>query len=142
MRRFLPFLQWLPTYKKRWFAKDMVAGLTVCILLVPHCIVYAIIAVMPPVYGLYAALVPILIYAFLGTSRQLAVGPVAMDSLLVAAGLGTLALTGVESYLAMELLLAFMVGVIQLALGLFRMGFLANFLSRPVISGFTSCLLY
>ncbi len=138
MRRFLPCLQWLPTYKKGWFAKDFLAGLTVGILLVPQGMAYAMIAGMPPVYGLYAALVPILIYAFLGTSRQLAVGPVAMDSLLVAAGLGTLALTGVESYIAMALLLAFMVGVIQFTLGLFRMGFLANFLSRPVISGFTS----
>ncbi|WP_373517552.1 SulP family inorganic anion transporter [Pricia sp.] len=138
MRRFLPFLQWLPTYTKRWFAKDMVAGLTVGILLVPQGMAYAMIAGMPPVYGLYAALVPILIYAFLGTSRQLAVGPVAMDSLLVAAGLGTLALTGVENYIAMALLLAFMVGVIQFALGLFRMGFLVRFISRPVISGFTS----
>src|SRR5680860_1686738 len=115
MRRFLPFLQWLPTYKKRWFAKDMVAGLTVGILLVPQGMAYAMIAGMPPVYGLYAALVPILIYAFLCTSRQLAVGPVAMDSLLVAAGLGTLALTGVESYIAMALLLAFMVGVIPVS---------------------------
>ncbi len=138
MQRFLPFLQWLPNYNKRWFAKDMVAGLTVGILLVPQGMAYAMIAGMPPVYGLYAALVPILIYAFLGTSRQLAIGPVAMDSLLVAAGLGTLALTGVENYIAMALLLAFMVGVIQFILGLFRMGFLANFLSRPVISGFTS----
>lgn len=138
MRRFLPFLDWLPSYRKRWFAKDMVAGLTVGILLVPQGMAYAMIAGMPPVYGLYAALLPILVYAFLGTSRQLAVGPVAMDSLLVAAGLGTLTLTGVESYIAMALLLAFMVGVIQFTLGLFRMGFLANFLSRPVISGFTS----
>ncbi len=138
MRRFLPFLDWLPNYRKRWFAKDLVAGLTVGILLVPQGMAYAMIAGMPPVYGLYAALVPILVYAFLGTSRQLAVGPVAMDSLLVAAGLGTLALTGVESYITMALLLAFMVGVIQFTLGLFRMGFLVRFISRPVISGFTS----
>ncbi|MDT7827803.1 solute carrier family 26 protein [Pricia sp. S334] len=138
MRRLLPFLDWLPKYGKSWFAKDLVAGLSVGILLVPQGMAYAMIAGMPPVYGLYAALVPILVYAFLGTSRQLAVGPVAMDSLLVAAGLGTLALTGVESYISMALLLAFMVGVIQFTLGMLRMGFLANFLSRPVISGFTS----
>lgn len=138
MHRIFPFLQWLPTYKKRWFTKDLVAGLTVGILLVPQGMAYAMIAGMPPVYGLYAALVPVLVYAFLGTSRQLAVGPVAMDSLLVAAGLGTLALTGVENYIAMALLLAFMVGVIQFSLGLLRMGFLVRFISRPVISGFTS----
>ena len=80
----------------------------------------------------------VLVYLFLGTSRQLAVGPVAMDSLLVAAGLGTLAISGVEDYIAMAIFLAFLVGAIQLLLGLFRMGFLVNFLSRPVISGFTS----
>lgn len=114
------------------------AGLTVGILLIPQGMAYAMIAGMPPVYGLYAALVPLLVYAVLGTSRHLAVGPVAMDSLLVAAGLGTLALTGVESYIAMALLLAFMVGTIQFVLGLLRMGFLVRFLSRPVISGFTS----
>ena len=138
MHRFFPFLQWLPTYKKGWFAKDLVAGLTVGILLVPQGMAYAMIAGMPPVYGLYAALVPILVYALLGTSRQLGIGPVAMDSLLVAAGLSTLALTGVENYIAMALLLAFMVGVIQFLLGLLRMGFLVRFISRPVISGFTS----
>lgn len=138
MQRLFPFLQWLPDYTKRHFAKDLVAGLTVGILLIPQGMAYAMIAGMPPVYGLYAALLPLLVYALMGTSRQLAVGPVAMDSLLVAAGLGTLALTGVESYVAMALLLAFMVGAIQFVLGLLRMGFLANFLSRPVISGFTS----
>ena len=138
MHRFFPFLQWLPTYKKGWFTKDLVAGLTVGILLVPQGMAYAMIAGMPPVYGLYAALVPVLVYAFLGTSRQLGIGPVAMDSLLVAAGLSTLALTGVENYIAMALLLAFMVGFIQFMLGLLRMGFLVRFISRPVISGFTS----
>ena len=138
MQRIFPFLHWLPHYNKRWVAKDIVAGLTVGILLIPQGMAYAMIAGMPPVYGLYAALVPILVYAVLGTSMQLAVGPVAMDSLLVAAGLGTLVLTGVENYISMALLLAFMVGVIQVSLGLLRMGFLTNFLSRPVISGFTS----
>jgi len=99
---------------------------------------YALIAGLPPVYGLYAALVPQLVYAILGTSRHLAVGPVAMDSLIVAAGLGALSLAGPKEYIAMAVLLALMVGLIQLILGLLRMGFLVNFLSRPVISGFTS----
>ncbi|KAG1657667.1 putative sulfate transporter [Nymphon striatum] len=99
---------------------------------------YAMIANLPPVYGLYAAIFPLLVYLFLGTSRQLAIGPVAMDSLLVAAGLGALAITSVENYIAMAIFLAFMVGAIQLFLGLCRMGFLVNFLSKPVISGFTS----
>ena len=117
---------------------DLVAGLTVGIILIPQGMAYAMIAGLPPVYGLYASLFPVLIYAFLGTSRQLAVGPVAMDSLLVAAGLGALAISGIENYIAMAFFLAFLVGTIQLLLGLFRMGFLVNFLSKPVISGFTS----
>lgn len=99
---------------------------------------YAMIAGLPPVFGLYAALVPQLVYALTGTSRQLAVGPVAMDSLLVASGLGALALSGIEEYIAMAVFLALFMGGLQLAFGLLRMGFLVNFLSRPVISGFTS----
>lgn len=116
----------------------MVAGLTVGVILIPQGMAYAMIAGLPPVYGLYASVFPVLVYLFLGTSRQLAIGPVAMDSLLVAAGLGTLAITGIENYIALAIFLAFLVGVIQLLFGLLRMGFLVNFLSRPVISGFTS----
>ncbi|WP_430967299.1 SulP family inorganic anion transporter [Spongiimicrobium sp. 2-473A-2-J] len=138
MQRFFPFLDWLPLYKKKYFTKDLLGGITVGIILVPQGMAYAMIAGLPPVYGLYASLFPILVYAFLGSSRQLAVGPVAMDSLLVAAGLGTLAITGLEHYIAMAIFLAFSVGAIQFLLGLGRMGFLVNFLSRPVISGFTS----
>ncbi|SIS85283.1 sulfate permease, SulP family [Zobellia uliginosa] len=138
MRRFLPFLEWIPDYNKNWFSKDLVAGLTVGIILIPQGMAYAMIAGLPPVYGLYASLLPMIAYAFFGTSRQLAVGPVAMDSLLVAAGLATLAITSVDDYIGMALLLAFTVGTIQLTLGLLRMGFLVNFLSKPVISGFTS----
>ncbi|MCK0189779.1 solute carrier family 26 protein [Arenibacter sp. F20364] len=138
MRRFLPFLDWLPKYNKNLFRKDLVAGITVGIILIPQGMAYAMIAGLPPVYGLYASLFPILVYAFLGTSGQIAVGPVAMDSLLVAAGLGALAITGIENYILMALLLAFMIGAFQLLLGFFRMGFLVNFMSRPVISGFTS----
>ncbi len=138
MQKFFPFLQWLTTYSKANFSKDLVAGLTVGIILIPQGMAYAMIANLPPVYGLYAAIFPLLVYLFLGTSRQLAIGPVAMDSLLVAAGLGALAITSVENYIAMAIFLAFTVGAIQLFLGLCRMGFLVNFLSKPVISGFTS----
>jgi len=99
---------------------------------------YALIAGLPPIYGLYAALTPQIIYAFLGTSRQLAVGPVAMDSLLVAAGLGALSITDPSQYVQMAILLALLMGGIQLLLGLLRMGFIVSFLSKPVISGFTS----
>tara|TARA_R110002051_G_scaffold64139_2_gene116761 strand:+ start:4508 stop:6256 length:1749 start_codon:yes stop_codon:yes gene_type:complete len=138
VKNIFPFLEWVSTYKKAYFIKDLLAGLTVGIVLVPQGMAYAMIAGLPPVHGLYAALFPVLTYAFLGTSRKIAVGPVAMDSLLVAVGLGTLTITGVENYIKMVVVLALMVGVIQLLLGILRMGFLVNFLSKPVISGFTS----
>jgi SulP family sulfate permease len=138
VNRFFPFLQWVTTYKKSYVAKDLIAGFTVGIVLVPQAMAYAMIAGLPPVYGLYAAFLPVLTYVFLGTSRKIGVGPVAMDSLLVAAGLGTLSIAGPEQYIAMVAVLAFLVGAMQLVLGLLRMGFLVHFLSKPVISGFTS----
>lgn len=118
--------------------KDLPAGLTVGVMLVPQSMAYAMIAGLPVVYGLYAALVPQVVYAVMGTSRQLAVGPVAMDSLLVAAGLSTVAVAGSDRYIELALLLALMMGTLQLLLGTFRLGFLAHFISKPVISGFTS----
>ncbi len=138
MQRYFPFLGWVSKYNRSFLFKDTVAGLTVGVILIPQGMAYAMIAGLPPVYGLYASVFPVLVYLFLGTSRQLAIGPVAMDSLLVAAGLGTLAITGIENYIALAIFLAFLVGLIQLLFGLLRMGFLVNFLSRPVISGFTS----
>ena len=101
---------------------------------------YALIAGLPPIYGLYAALVPQIVYALMGTSRQLSVGPVAMDSLLVAAGLNALSIVDPSQYIQMAIFLAFLVGVIQFCMGLLRMGFIVSFLSKPVISGFTSAV--
>lgn len=138
LKKILPIFQWLPTYKKTYFIGDLIAGLTVGIMLIPQGMAYAMIAGLPPVFGLYASLIPQVIYAIMGTSRQLAVGPVAMDSLLVAAGLGALSLSGVDEYIAMAIFLSLFMGAIQLLLGVLRMGFLVNFLSKPVISGFTS----
>jgi sulfate permease, SulP family len=138
LKKYLPILDWLPNYQPKDLKGDISAGLTVGIMLIPQGMAYAGIAGLPPVYGLYAALFPQLIYAVLGTSRQLAVGPVAMDSLLVAAGVSALATVGTEKYLALAFLLAFLMGLIQFLLGVLRLGFLVNFLSRPVISGFTS----
>lgn len=138
LKQYFPILQWLPGYKKSYLSGDIGAGLTVGIMLIPQGMAYAMIAGLPPVFGLYASLIPQLIYAITGTSRQLAVGPVAMDSLLVASGLGALALSGIDEYISMAIFLAFFMGLIQLGLGLLRMGFLVNFLSKPVISGFTS----
>lgn len=137
MRRFIPILQWLPGYSPKDLPKDAVAGITVAIVLIPQAMAYAMLAGISPVYGLYAALIPLLVYVVFGTSRTLAVGPVAMDSLLVAIGLGALALSS-DAYLEMAIFLAFLVGGIQLILGLLRMGYLVNFLSKAVISAFTS----
>lgn len=138
LRRIFPFLSWVSSYKKEYIGGDLTAGITLGIMLIPQSMAYAMIAGLPPVYGLYAALMPQLVYAFMGTSRHLSVGPVAMDSLLVAAGLGALNIAGISDYIAMAIVLAFFMGTLQLALGVLKMGFLVNFLSTPVISGFTS----
>ncbi|WP_275315410.1 SulP family inorganic anion transporter [Tenacibaculum bernardetii] len=140
LKKIIPILEWLPNYKKSQLRGDVVAGITVATVLIPQGIAYALIAGLPPIYGLYAALVPQLMYAIFGSSRQVAIGPVAMDSLIVATGVSTLALMGSESYIAIAILLALMVGGIQLLMGLFRLGFIVNFLSRPVIVGFTSAV--
>ncbi|RMG78421.1 MAG: solute carrier 26 family protein, partial [Bacteroidetes bacterium] len=134
----LPFLEWLPNYKKSDLKGDLSAGITVGVMLIPQGMAYAMIAGLPPIYGLYACTVPLVLYALLGTSRQQAVGPVAMVSLLTATGVGALAEGGTELYIMLAITLAFLVGVVQFLLGVFRLGFLVNFLSVPVISGFTS----
>ena len=138
LKRFFPFLSWITTYNRSILYGDLIAGATLAIMLVPQGMAYAMIAGMPPIYGLYAALVPQFVYALTGTSRQLAVGPVAMDSLLVAAGIGALHIAHIEDYMATVLFLTFLIGGLQLLLGFLKMGFFINFLSKPVISGFTS----
>jgi SulP family sulfate permease len=138
VKQWLPILDWLPNYNKSNIKGDVSAGLTVGVMLIPQGMAYSMLAGLPPIYGLYASIVPLLIYAIFGTSRQLAVGPVAMVALLVAAGVGELAEGGSGEYITLAIALALMVGVIQFAMGLFRLGFLVNFLSHPVIAGFTS----
>ncbi len=138
MRNFFPILNWINNYPLRDLRKDAVAGITVGTMLIPQGMAYALLAGLPPIAGLYAALVPLALYPVFGTSRQLSVGPVAMDSLLVAAGVGAIAQSGTDQYWALAILLAVMVGTIQILLGLLRLGFLVNFLSQPLISGFTS----
>ena len=140
LKRLIPILDWLPNYKGTLFLGDLIAGVTVAIVLIPQGIAYALIAGLPPIYGLYCALIPQVIYAIFGSSRQVAIGPVAMDSLIVATGVSTLALTGSNSYISIAILLALVVGTIQLLLGIFRLGFVVNFLSKPVITGFTSAV--
>ena len=138
IKSIFPILDWLPSYKKTWLKGDLGAGLTVGVMLIPQGMAYASIAGLPPVYGLYASIIPLLIYAVFGTSRQLAVGPVAMVSLLTATAIGSFAGLSTEQYIMYAILLAFLVGALQFFLGLFRLGFLVNFLSHPVVSGFTS----
>lgn len=138
LKNILPILDWLPNYKKSWLKGDIEAGLTIGIMLVPQGIAYAMIAGLPPIYGLYTAMIPQMIYALFGTSRQLSVGPVAMDSLIVASGVATLAQIGTDKFIEFAILLSLLVGVLQVLFGVFKLGFLVNFLSRPVISGFTS----
>jgi SulP family sulfate permease len=137
-QKHLPF-GWLASYDaSRDLWGDATAGLTVAVLLVPQAMAYAMLAGLPPIVGLYASILPMLGYAAFGTSRQLSVGPVAMDSLLVATGAALVAETGSTSFAAAAVLLAGMVGTLQLLMGIFHLGFLVNFLSHPIISGFTS----
>jgi len=138
LNRFLPLLDRLAYYKKEDLVGDLMAGVIVAIMLVPQGMAYAMLAGLPPQIGLYASIAPTILYGLLGTSSSLAVGPVALVSLMVAGVLGELAPLGGVQYMAMALALAFMVAVIQILLGLARLGSLVNFISHPVLSGFTS----
>ena len=138
LKRYLPILAWMPGYNRQMLASDGMAGLIVAIMLVPQGMAYALLAGLPPEVGLYASIVPLIFYGLLGSSRALAVGPVAIVSLMVATTLGTLAEAGSVGYVAGAVLLAFLSGAILLGMGLARLGFLVNFLSHPVISGFSS----
>jgi len=138
IKKYIPIVNWLGNYQSQWFKSDLSAGLTVGVMLIPQGMAYASIAGLPPVYGLYASIVPLIIYAIFGTSRQLAVGPVAMVSLLTATTIGAFGDISISQYINYALIIALIVGVIQFLLGVFRLGFLVNFLSHPVVSGFTS----
>jgi SulP family sulfate permease len=136
LQRYLPILQWLKVYNRETLTSDLVAAVIVTIMLIPQSLAYALLAGLPPEVGLYASILPLVAYAIFGTSRTLAVGPVAVVSLMTAAAVGNLALAGTAEYLAAAIALAFLSGVILILMGLFRLGILANFLSHPVISGF------
>lgn len=136
IKKFLPFLEWLPFTGSQMRA-DLIAGITVALVLVPQSMAYAQLAGLPVVYGLYASFLPVIVGALWGSSRQLATGPVAMVSLLTAAALAPLA-ADPEHYLALAVLLAFLVGLVQIAFGVFKLGMVFNLLSHPVIIGFTS----
>ncbi|MCA9695532.1 MAG: hypothetical protein KC636_38495, partial [Myxococcales bacterium] len=138
LSRLLPIARWLPAYRRADAPRDLVAGVTTAVMLIPQGMAYAMLAGLPPIVGLYASTLPLVAYALVGTSRQLAIGPVAIDSLLVAAAVGSLASVGSDAYLAHAIALAAMVGIIEVTLGALRAGFLVNFLAQPVVSGFTS----
>ena len=140
LKKIIPILKWLPNYKKKNLYYDFFAGINVGILLIPQGMAYALIAGLPPIYGLYAALIPQIVYAILGTSRQLSVGPVAIDSLIVASGLGIISILSPEQYILMAISLAFIVGSFQILMALFRFSFIAVLLSKPLINGFISAL--
>ncbi len=137
-KTYFPVIDWLPSYGKADLKGDLSAGLTVGVMLIPQGMAYAMIAGLPPIHGLYASTVPLIIYGLMGTSRQLAVGPVAMISLLTAAGIGMLAEADTGTYIMLAAVLALMVGALQWLMGMLRLGFVINFLSHPVVSGFTS----
>ncbi|WP_338246456.1 SulP family inorganic anion transporter [Maricaulis maris] len=136
LAKYLPILDWGRRYRGETFVNDMVAALIVTIMLIPQSLAYALLAGLPPQVGLYASILPLFAYALFGTSRQLAVGPVAILSLMTAAAAAKIAATGTPQYIEAAVILAVLSGAILLLLGLFRMGFLANFLSHPVVSGF------
>ncbi len=136
MERYFPILGWGRNYTRGSLANDLVAAAIVTIMLVPQSLAYALLAGLPAEVGLYASMLPLVAYAIFGTSRTLAVGPVAVVSLMTAAALGKLGLSGAAEYAAAAVTLAALSGIMLLALGVFRLGFLANFLSHPVIAGF------
>ncbi|MGY6552256.1 MAG: SulP family inorganic anion transporter [Erythrobacter sp.] len=135
-QRYFPILEWGRTYNRGVLSSDLMAAVIVTIMLIPQSLAYAMLAGLPPVVGLYASIMPLVLYAIFGTSRTLAVGPVAVVSLMTASAVGAVAQSGTAEYIEAAVTLAALSGVMLVVLGLLRLGFLANLLSHPVISGF------
>lgn len=138
LEKVFPFLTWFNNYNFRSFKVDFVSGITVALVLIPQSMAYAQLAGLPAYYGLYASFLPPMMAALFGSSRQLATGPVAIVSLMTAASLAPLAKLGSPGYINYAILLALMVGIFQFLLGFFRLGLVVNFLSHPVVNGFTN----
>ena len=136
LARIFPVFDWGRGYDGAALSNDLMAALIVTIMLIPQSLAYALLAGLPPEVGLYASILPLVGYALFGTSRALAVGPVAVVSLMTAAAIGKLALQGTAEYLSAAIALALLSGLFLMLMGVLRLGFLANFLSHPVISGF------
>jgi SulP family sulfate permease len=134
--QYLPIFAWGRTYNKANFTNDLIAALIVTIMLIPQSLAYALLAGLPAEMGLYASIIPIVLYAIFGTSKALAVGPVAVVSLMTAAAIGKIADPGSSEYIMAAITLAFLSGAFLVLMGVLRLGFLANFLSHPVIAGF------
>ncbi len=134
--RYLPILDWGRHYDGSMLSSDLVAAVIVTIMLIPQSLAYSMLAGLPAEVGLYASVLPLVAYGIFGTSRTLAVGPVAVVSLMTASAIGEIAAQGTATYIAAAMLLALISGIMLIAMGLFRLGFVANFLSHPVISGF------
>ncbi len=134
----LPFLEWFKDYTFGKFRIDLLAGITVALVLIPQSMAYAQLAGLPAYYGLYAAFLPPMVAALFGSSRQLATGPVAVVSLMSAASLQPLATAGSAEFIAYSIVLALVVGIFQFSLGVLRLGLVVNFLSHPVVNGFTN----
>jgi sulfate permease, SulP family len=138
LARWFPVLGWLPRYRREQLPGDVVAGVIVAVMLVPQGMAYATLAGLPPQVGLYASIFPLIVYGLMGTSPALGVGPTAIASVMTASAIGAMAAEGSDRYVEMAILLTFLVGIIRLGLGLIRAGFLVNFMSRPVLSGFVN----
>ncbi|SFR62567.1 sulfate permease, SulP family [Marinobacter daqiaonensis] len=136
LARYLPILEWLPGYGRLTLGHDLMAAVIVTVMLIPQSLAYAMLAGLPPQVGLYASMLPLVLYALFGSSRTLSVGPVAIASLMTAAALGELFEPGSAGYIGGAVVLAVLSGLMLMLMGLLRLGFLANFLSHPVISGF------
>lgn len=136
LTRFVPMAEWLPRYDRSLFTSDLIAAVIVTIMLIPQSLAYAMLAGLPPEIGLYASMLPLLGYAVFGTSKVMAVGPVAVVSLMTAAAVGEVAAPGSPEAIGAALVLAMISGLFLALLGVLRLGALANFLSHPVISGF------
>lgn len=136
LQRIIPAYGWLRVYRRSDLTRDFTAALVITAMLVPQGMAYALLAGLPPRYGLYASTVPAIVYALFGTSRHMPVGPPALMALLTLTSVSALAEPGTPEYISLALLLALMVGVLQAAIGFLRMGFVTNFISHPVLSGF------
>ncbi|MGC8579438.1 MAG: SulP family inorganic anion transporter [bacterium] len=138
LKKIFPFLSWFDHYNVNYLRSDLVAGITVALVLIPQSMAYAKLAGLPVYYGLYAAFLPPMIAAMFGSSYQLATGPVAVVSLMTAAALEPLATAGTQGFIEYAIMIALLVGIFQLLLGVLKLGLVVNFLSHPVVNGFTN----